>query len=175
MSQDIRASRKTRAQLFAEIGEAARIAQNATDAMDEAVAELLGVNRTDAMCLDIVDRLGTVSAGRLAQESRLTTGAVTAVLDRLEAAGHVRRLADPNDRRRVLVEITEEARRLGHEAYAPIAQAGSEQARRFTREQLEGILEFLRIAPEITLRRADEIRAQVRATRGQGRTGPRRS
>lgn len=158
-------------ELLAEIGEAARVAQNATDAMDEAVAALLGVNRTDGMCLDIIDRLGTVSAGRLAQESRLTTGAVTAVLDRLESAGYVRRVDDPNDRRRVLVEITEEARRLAHEAYGPIAEAGNELARRFTREQLEGILAFLRMGPEITLRRADEIRAQVRER--QGRAGSR--
>jgi DNA-binding MarR family transcriptional regulator len=49
---------------------------------------------------------GTVSAGRLAQQSGFTTAAVTTVIDRLEKAGYARRRDDPNDRRRVLVELT---------------------------------------------------------------------
>ncbi|HSJ44611.1 MAG TPA: hypothetical protein VK923_08020 [Euzebyales bacterium] len=50
--------------------------QNAADAVDDAVAEALGLNRTDLICLDILDRLGTIPAGRLADEARLTTGAM---------------------------------------------------------------------------------------------------
>lgn len=145
-----------------------RMTQNAADAVDEAVTELLGVNRTDVICLDILDRLGTVSAGRIAEESRLTTGAVTSVIDRLANAGYVRRVADPGDRRRVLVEATERAREVGREAYGPIADAAMEFERRFTREQLEGILEFLRLGRELNLRQAAEIREQVRDRRRDG-------
>jgi DNA-binding MarR family transcriptional regulator len=142
-----------------------RMTQNAADAVDDAATEMLGLNRTDLICLDILDRLGTVTAGRLATESRLTTGAVTAVLDRLEKAGFVRRVADPTDRRRVLVETTERARQIGYEVYGPIAEAAMESAHRFTRQQLEGILEFLKLGRELNLRRAKEIREQVRARR----------
>ena len=67
---------------------------------------LLGLNRTDTRCLDIIERLDGVSAGRLASEAGLSTGAVTTVLDRLERAGYARRVPDPGDRRRVLVELT---------------------------------------------------------------------
>jgi hypothetical protein len=61
---------------MAEIILESRMTQNAADAVDDAVMDLLGVNRTDVVCLDIPDRLGTVSAGRLATESRLHHGAV---------------------------------------------------------------------------------------------------
>jgi DNA-binding MarR family transcriptional regulator len=142
-----------------------RMTQNAADAVDEALIELLGVNRTDVICLDILDRLGTVTAGRIAEESRLTTGAMTAVLDRLEKAGYVRRVADPGDRRRVLVETTELARRIGREVYGPIAEGAMASHRRFTREQLEGIRDFLRLGRELNLRRAAEIRQQARDRR----------
>jgi DNA-binding MarR family transcriptional regulator len=137
-----------------------RINQNAADAMDAAVAELLGVNRTDVICLDILARLGTVTAGRLAEESRLTTGAITAVLDRLEQAGYVRRVADPTDRRRVLVDTTDRFKELAEHAYGPVAQELIASGKRFTREQLEGIKEFLRLGAELGYRRAEELRAE---------------
>lgn len=138
-----------------------RAMQNAADAVDGAVAELHGLNRTDLICLDVLDRHGTVSAGRLAEETRLTTGAMTRLLDRLEASGHIRRVADSGDRRRVLVESTERARQIGREAYLPIVEAWMGLRDRFTREQLEGILVFLEIGRELNLRRAAEIREQT--------------
>jgi DNA-binding MarR family transcriptional regulator len=146
---------------MAEVITEVRINQNAADALDAAIAEWLGVNRTDVMCLDILARLGTVPAGRLAEESRLTTGAITAVLDRLERAGYVQRLADPSDRRRVLVETTERFRELAEHAWGPVAAALIDAGTRFTKEQLAGIGEFLRVGAELSYRRAEEISAEV--------------
>jgi len=51
------------------------------------------------------------SAGQLASRMRLSSGAMTNRLDRMEAAGLIRRLADPNDRRGTLVEPTEAGHR----------------------------------------------------------------
>ena len=146
---------------MAEVITEMRINQNAADALDAAIAEWLGVNRTDVICLDILARLGTVPAGRLAEESRLTTGAITAVLDRLERAGYVQRLADPSDRRRVLVETTERFRELAEHAWGPVAAEIVDSGSRFTREQLDGIREFLRLGAELSYRRAEEIAAEV--------------
>jgi DNA-binding MarR family transcriptional regulator len=146
---------------MAEIITDSRINQNAADTMDAAVAALLGVNRTDVLCLDILARLGTVPAGRLAEESRLTSGAITAVLDRLEKAGYVRRVADPRDRRRVLVETTDHFRELAEHAWGPIAGALIASGSRFTKEQLEGIHEFLQIGTDLNYRRAEELIAEV--------------
>jgi DNA-binding MarR family transcriptional regulator len=71
------------------------------------VAERLGLSATDHKCLDLAARSGQpMTAGRIAELSGLSTGAVTGVIDRLERAGYVRRVRDPHDRRKVLVEVT---------------------------------------------------------------------
>jgi DNA-binding MarR family transcriptional regulator len=152
---------------MAEVITEARINQNAADAMDAAVADLLGVNRTDVICLDILARLGTVTAGRLAEESRLTTGAVTAVIDRLERAGYVRRLDDPTDRRRVLVKTTDRFGELAEHAYGPVAEELIASVSRYTREQLDGIREFLRFGAELAYRRTEELGEELRADGGR--------
>ena len=63
------------------------------------------------------------SAGELAEISELSSGAMTNRLDRLEKAGLVKRLADPNDRRGVLVELT----KAGQKAW--LESTGAEAAR----------------------------------------------
>jgi DNA-binding MarR family transcriptional regulator len=65
--------------------------------------ESVGLNPTDlgSLCLLLLN--GPAPAGRLAELTGLTTGAVTGVIDRLEAGGFVRRETDPADRRRVIV------------------------------------------------------------------------
>ncbi|MEJ2858312.1 MULTISPECIES: MarR family winged helix-turn-helix transcriptional regulator [unclassified Saccharothrix] len=80
------------------------------------VAERMGLSPTDEKCLDLAMRAeGPVTAGRIAELSGLSTGAVTGVIDRLEKAGYVRRVRDPHDRRKVLVEVTvEKAGRYEH-------------------------------------------------------------
>jgi DNA-binding MarR family transcriptional regulator len=72
----------------------------------QAVADELGLHITDHKCLDLVHRFGAMPAGRLAELTGLTTGAVTGIIDRLEEAGYVRRANDPKDRRRTIVEPT---------------------------------------------------------------------
>lgn len=136
------------------------------DAVDEAViVGLLGLNRTDGRCLDILDREGRMTAGRLATVAGLTTGAVTGVLDRLEAAGYVRRERDAIDRRRVLVEPTEKARRVGVEFYGELGVNAANDLRRYTREQLALILDFVRRDRELneSLLRAINARVAKRA------------
>lgn len=72
----------------------------------QAVADILGLHITDHKCLDFIYRFGAMPAGRLADLTGLTTGAVTGIIDRLEKAGYVRRISDPKDRRRTIVEPT---------------------------------------------------------------------
>jgi DNA-binding MarR family transcriptional regulator len=70
----------------------------------QAVADELGLYITDHKCLDLIHRFGAMPAGRLAELTSLTTGAVTGMIDRLEKAGYVRRTNDPKDRRKIIVE-----------------------------------------------------------------------
>src|SRR3978361_161963 len=114
-------SRQSKSELIAELADEVRAGQVAVDLMDDAACRAMGINRTDGRCMDIIDREGPVAAGRLAEASGLTTAAVTAVLDRLEKAGYARRLADPPDRRRVLVELTPLMRERGQVIWGPFA------------------------------------------------------
>ena len=88
------------------IGEKFREMSTETIMFHQAVADVLGLHITDHKCLDFIHRFGPMPAGRLAELTGLTTGAVTGVIDRLERAGYVRRTNDPKDRRRTIVEPT---------------------------------------------------------------------
>ncbi|MEU4834618.1 MarR family transcriptional regulator [Streptosporangium sp. NPDC023615] len=72
----------------------------------EAVARRLGLSAIDHKALGIVARQGPLPAGALAGELGFGASAITALVDRLERAGYVRRVPDPADRRRVLVTAT---------------------------------------------------------------------
>jgi DNA-binding MarR family transcriptional regulator len=76
----------------------------ATLVFHAAVADRMGVSVADAKCLSVLLQFGRMPAGELAQRLGLTTGAVTGVVDRLERARLAQRVADPSDRRRVVVE-----------------------------------------------------------------------
>ena len=151
-------SRQSKDELIAELTFEVRAAQSAVDQMDAAAASALGINRTDGRCLDVIDREGPVAAGRLAEASGLTTAAVTAVIDRLEKAGYARRVGDPNDRRRVLVELTPLMRERARVIRGPFAMFG-EVLGKYTIEQLELLRDFHRIGRECSERRAAEVRS----------------
>src|SRR5512135_715204 len=100
MSRDSSARRA----LLEQLGDEVRANQRATAIVDDVAAELMGIGRTDSLCLDLLEHRGQMSAGELARASGLTSGAITGVIDRLERAGMAQRVADPADRRRVLIE-----------------------------------------------------------------------
>jgi DNA-binding MarR family transcriptional regulator len=147
-----------------------RLQQVAYDRFHDAVAAYLGINRTDLRCLDLLDlRGGVMSAGDLAAETGLTTGAVTAMLDRLEKTGYVRRVRDPDDRRRVLVEISETARQRGREIYQPFEDGTVPMLEPFSDEQLALMADFLRMGNEFYA--TQTARVETLAREGTGKTG----
>jgi DNA-binding MarR family transcriptional regulator len=157
MDQDINTSREL---LLKSIGDASRLNQVATDVFDERIGELLGINRTDGRCLDIIDRTGRLSAGQLATESGLTTGAVTAVIDRLEAAGYALRVRDPLDRRKIWVELTPALRGIVGQIYGFYGTVSPMLAGRFNNAELRAILTFLQMGTVINQHFAAEVREQ---------------
>ena len=151
-----------RQRLLHELGGEVRANQRATDVIDELFCQLVGINRTDARCLDILEQEGSMSAGRLARESRLTTGAITAVIDRLERAGYARRVPDPADRRRVLVEATPEAFETAAELMAkPMIALWRPLSERYSDEQIRLFIEFTRAGRELQERHAEWLRARL--------------
>ena len=130
-------------ELIEQVGSEFRRYQNVSDEFEETVAEWFGTNRTDLRCTDIIERHGRVTAGDLARETGLTTGAVTSILDRLERLGLVKRVRDTEDRRRVMVELTEKAIRNGKEIWGPLKAASRVSLSRYSDEQLAFVREFL--------------------------------
>jgi DNA-binding MarR family transcriptional regulator len=116
---------------------------------DEGLAKKLKLSRTDMRCLDLIGRLGPMTAGRLAAESGLTTGAVTFILDRLEEARMVTRRRDTEDRRRVWVEIVPAARERLQGLQQPVAEEMRQVAQRFKADELALVRDFMRQAKEV--------------------------
>lgn len=69
----------------------------------QAISEITGIHSTDIRCLDYLSEVHSATAGDLSKITGLTTGAITAVIDRLEDAGFVRREADSEDRRKTII------------------------------------------------------------------------
>jgi DNA-binding MarR family transcriptional regulator len=135
-----------------------RISGNLDDAFDNLATQRLGVNETDLHCLNIIENAGGVTAGELAAQSGLTTGAVTGVIDRLEKKGFARRVSDPSDRRRVKVEVTKAFYARAEKIWGPVAADWAAALERFSGEQLDGFDRFLRTTNEITRRHLDRLR-----------------
>lgn len=147
-------------ELFEELAGEVRRSQSATDRFDQAVANALGLNRTDMRCMDLLDLEGPLTAGRLAEGAGLTSGAMTAVLDRLERGGQVRRIRDENDRRRVLVEATPQARAAAGAFYGEHARLGEQLFQRYSLSELELLLDFVRRGREFNEQQAALLEAE---------------
>jgi len=140
-----------------------RAYQTAVEKMDEAFCRLLGVNRTDGRCLDVIDQRPGITAGELATAVGLSPGAVTTALDRLEGRGFVSRTRDPEDRRRVTLRLTPEANRRAWEAYGPLAELGGPYIAELSDRELKAVIRFLRGGTEINEVRANQILSEESA------------
>jgi len=143
-----------------------RANQRATAIVDDLASELMGINQTDGRALDLLDQHGRMSAGELARASGLSTGAVTAVVDRLERSGYAQRVPDPQDRRRVLVEMTAKAKATTEELFGPLADSAWPLLERWTDEQLEMLLEFLRLSRGVQEQHANWLRERLEDNAG---------
>src|SRR3954453_21247200 len=127
---------KPKKDLIGELISEFRVAGNQDSAFDNLAAERLGLNRTDLHCINIIENSGGLTAGELAKEAGLTTGAVTGVVDRLEHAGFARRVSDPPARRRVKPEVTKKFYARADKIGGPVAADwASRLSGRFTAEE----------------------------------------
>lgn len=130
---------------------------------DHLAAEKLGTNLTDANCVHFLHHRERMTAGELADGLGLTSGAVTAVLDRLERLGYLERERDLSDRRRVYVRLTARAHELAEAAWEPFGDPLAPLARSHARWELALIRDFLRAGRDLVDARAVEVRAELRS------------
>ncbi|KWW21881.1 MarR family transcriptional regulator [Peribacillus simplex] len=107
------------------------------------VATSLGLYNHDFISVDILRETGPITAGELAKKTGLTTGSITALVDRLEKFGYVRRQNDPNDRRRVIIVPEYEDKEEVYNTYLPLHNEMVKLVSSYTPEELELITTFL--------------------------------
>jgi DNA-binding MarR family transcriptional regulator len=151
--------KKSKRRLVDELIREFRATGNIDNAFDALAAERLGISETDLHCLNIIENSGGLTAGELALQSGLTNGAITGVLDRLERAGFAQRVADPADRRRVRVEVTAKFYKHAELIWGPIAEdLHAALGKRFTKDELERMTDFLRVTAEVGQRHLERLR-----------------
>ncbi len=128
--------------------------------LHQAIADRLGLNPTDHKCLSLLLDAGEpITAGELAVRTGVTTGAITGIVDRLERARFVRRERDPNDRRRVILEVVmDRVQREVLPLFEPLGKHMSALAASYSRRDLATIIDFL----ERGLRISREYRLKLR-------------
>lgn len=109
----------------------------------QAVGQLLGVNVTDMKCLDLITLKGSASPSELADYTGLSTGATTAMIDRLEKAKLVERHPHPKDRRSTTVVLSKEAVRRLPALFESLANAMRELVSGYSKSDLEVLADFL--------------------------------
>ena len=128
------------------------------DAVGQAAASVIGINQTDLICLNALFRDGPMSAGSLANAIGLTTGATTTAIDRLERSGYARRRGDPNDRRRVLIEASEEGARQAFALFDGLLDAVARRASDYTEEEVALLLGLIASFRDIVSGYAAQLR-----------------
>lgn len=137
-----------------------------------ASAEAAGLHTSEWYALSVIAFHGALSSGELATRAGLTTGATTRLIDRLERSGFARRTADPNDRRRVLVEPVPEALDRIEEVVRPARRLLAEVLDSYTPEQRALLFDYFARAAPAFRAATEEIRANTTAGR-RGRPSPR--
>jgi DNA-binding MarR family transcriptional regulator len=165
---------KARAALLQDLEHAVRKSSALGVIFGQTVANKVGMSSSDLECLDFLNIEQRVTAGRLAELTGLTTGAITGMVDRLEKAGLVRRERDDNDRRKVFIAIVpENIAKIGR-YYEPLQRAVQRDWESYTDAELKLLLRFMTQGYTTMLDVTEELKAMVDASpkdkpKGKGR------
>jgi DNA-binding MarR family transcriptional regulator len=136
-----RGAERSRAEMLRALAREFRQSTGLGASLLRAVASRMGMAVTDVQVLDLLQNTGPMTAGQIADHTGLTTGSTTSLLNRLEEAGLVRRERDPDDGRRVIVQLTSGADPL--QAIAPTFDALSKALEDLTAPYDDEHLAFL--------------------------------
>lgn len=166
MPHDRRVSEE-RERLIAELARETRLLAQQLVRFYDAVADQLNLHVTDLACLSTLRDRRRATAGELATELGLTSGAVTRVIDRLHGGGFVRRVRDPTDGRRVIVELRPESEVAVAGLFAGQAAQVTESVAERTDDELRILLGYMRERTAVARGEADRLRrvGKAHATR----------
>jgi DNA-binding MarR family transcriptional regulator len=147
-----------RSRLLEEVRRADRAYGQSFVDMNEAVIVHLGIMRTEARCLDVLERHGAMTAKDVGRSIGMGSSGVTTLVDRLERAGLATRATDPEDRRRVVIDLTDRARDLLGMLFGPVEQNGR-WIRSLSDEELGLVRDLLRVQTRRNARNTARILA----------------
>jgi DNA-binding MarR family transcriptional regulator len=128
------------------------------DAVGQRFATEHGLNRTDVRALvaimDATRRGEPMTAGRLGDAVELRSASVTALVDRLEKVGHLRRVRDTEDRRRVTLRMSDDAMAAGARHFGGLAAGLVGAMEGYTDEELAVVRRFLTEMTDVITRHA---------------------
>ena len=130
-------------QLIEKVGELLREQSTQTVLFHSFIADQLKLNMTDHKALDVLIKSGEMTAGQLAEATRLTTGAITGVVDRLEKAGYVQRVFDKSDRRRVIIQVIPDTEERLLPIFQPMMNKTQHILQKYTASALETITDII--------------------------------
>ena len=103
----------------------------------------VGVSRSDYNALEALDEHGPLTPSELGTMLTLTSGSVTALIDRLEKLGWASRNRHPDDRRKVIVALTANAWQIGQDELEPYLDAIDTTAHALSRRERAVVARFL--------------------------------
>jgi DNA-binding MarR family transcriptional regulator len=138
-------ARRSRKAIFDAVNLAGRELSASSVMFHSAVAEKFGLTVTDWRAWDIVLRHGPFTAGKFAQWTGLTPGAVTGLIDRLVEAGAVERVRDSQDRRKVLVRalLRPSDQQAANSLFEPLLKAAEKLYAGYSDDQLRIVADFI--------------------------------
>jgi DNA-binding MarR family transcriptional regulator len=158
---------KARTALMEELEHAVRRSSGLGVIFGQTVASRVGISSSDLECLDFLNLEGRVTAGRLAELTGLTTGAITGVVDRLEKAGLVRRERDENDRRKVFIAtVPENIAKVG-KFYQHMQRAILKDWESYSDAELRLLLRFMTQGYHTMLAATEELKAMIEPPKGK--------
>src|SRR5688572_24562438 len=132
-----------RREILDELARVGREHSDATVLFHASIASLLDLHPTDYKVLGILERMGPLTAGEIARRSGLANASVTNLIDRLEHKAFVRRVADPVDRRRVMVEAIADRLTSARSLFASTRRSLARLYDRYSDHDLSVIADFL--------------------------------
>jgi DNA-binding MarR family transcriptional regulator len=137
-------SRLTKQELEREVIVGAREYDISTVLFRNAVGNKLGINVTDMECLALLFFKGVSTPTELARYTGLSSGATTAMLDRLEKAKLIKRQPNPNDRRGTLIVVKKSSAKTVEPMFAGTREAQDDLVTSYSEKELEIIADFLK-------------------------------
>ena len=123
----------------------------------QTIADKLKLNATDYKCYDLINQSGSVTAGQLSELTGLTTGSTTALIDRLEKHGYVKRDKDPNDRRHVIIKPIQQSKESNNSIFRSLSSSIADLCYHYNEQELNLILDFITNMDSIMLKETEKL------------------